>query len=552
MAAVAGSAAGRGFGAVPGTSGRGRAYREQRSETDITKPLQGCCDVVKHGRSPSFFQRETEFQSAALAVAGRDRSAVDHHGVLDDRKSEPRTAQFARAALVDAVEALEEVREVLLADADSVVGEEERALLGRVVQQTDVDVASPGVGRGVVREVAEDRGQQRGVAHDLDPLRDVDVHAQPLFGGFQRHFVGHLGDQVVQHDGLLPDQLARLVHARDGRDVGKQAAQAFGLRDTLFEELRTLAALHPGVGQQRFQIALNRRHGGFQLVVDVVRELFLDADLLLLLVQRQRMLAVAVGGRALQAGVETDDVVRNLAQFVVREGGDVVDALAAFGALCEFVQPRDVVPQPPRGEIPRDAHQQRDAQHEPEELAVGGEHLAQRHGVGHGRADDDLVAEHRRVEVVVMGALRVAADGVSGSVSQCVGDFGPVEVVGCGERVERVVEEDESGAVDDRHAQCLEGLVVRGDEGGGVGAFVQSVEHPQVEELQAGVEPLGLEVLLAAVLEEHEAPHERPREGQQQQEEPPVVGETTPQIHSHIRAGLRCACRRVRSCGAGG
>ena len=92
------------------------------------------------------------------------------------------------------------------------------------------------------------------------------------------------------------------------------------------------------------------------------------------------MFAVAVGGGPLQTGVEADDVVRDLAQFVVREGFEVVDPLAAFGAFGEVVQPGDVVPQPSGGEVSRNAHQQRDPEHEPEESAVGGQHLAQRHG----------------------------------------------------------------------------------------------------------------------------------------------------------------------------
>ena len=102
-----------------------------------------------------FAQGEGEFQSAALRVADRDRAAVHHHGVFDDRKPQPRAALLARAALVDTVEAFEDVRQVLLADADAVVGERDRALFGGVGKQPDEDVASAGLGRGVVREVAE-------------------------------------------------------------------------------------------------------------------------------------------------------------------------------------------------------------------------------------------------------------------------------------------------------------------------------------------------------------------------------------------------------------
>ena len=484
-----------------------------------------------------FAQCEAEFQSALAAVVHRDRAAVECHGVADDGQPEPRAAELARAALVNAVKALEQVGQVLLVDADAVVGKQDRALLVGVVLEPDEDVAPARVGRGVVREVAEDRGQQRGAPLDRHAVREVDVDAQPLFDGPQLHVGRDVGDQVVQHDGFAADQLAALVHARDGPHVRQQAAQPLGLRGALFEKVRAACGVEPGVGEQRLQVAADRRHGGLQLVVDVVGQLFLDADLLLLLVQGQGVFAVAVGGRLLQRGVEAHDVVRDVAQLVVREGLLDVDLFAALGPFGKFVQARDVVAEAPRGEVGRDAHQQRDGQHEPEKLAVGGEHLAQRHRIGDGRADDAALAAHGRVEVVAAGACRVAADRVAGAVVQRADDLGTVEMV-CGrERVERRVEEHAAREVDERDAQVAEGLVAAGDEGRRGDAFVEGVEHPQVEELQPGVEPLGLEALFAAVLEEDEAGRQHPREGDEQQEEPPVVGEPTPQSRSHSPAG---------------
>lgn len=116
-----------------------------------------------------------------------------------------------------------------------------------------------------------------------------------------------------------------------------------------FQEVRASLRVERQVGQQCFQIALNRRHGGLQLVVDVVGELFLDAYFLLFLVQREGVLAVAVGGGFLQTGVEADDVARYFAQFVVRKCREVVDPLAPLGPFGEFVQPGDVLAQAARG-----------------------------------------------------------------------------------------------------------------------------------------------------------------------------------------------------------
>ena len=286
-------------------------------------------------------------------------------------------------------------------------------------------------------------------------------------------------------------------------------------------------------------------------MVDVVGELFLDAYFLLFLVQREGVLAVAVGSGFLQTGVEADDVARYFAQFVVRKCREVVDPLAPLGPFGEFVQPGDVLAQAARGEIARHAHQQRHAQHEPEEFAVGGQDFTQRHGVGYGRTDDVAVAPHGRVEIVAVGAFGVAADGVPRPAGQRLGDLGAVKVVRAGQRVERIVENDVSRRVDQRHAHSFAGCAGAGDEGVGGRARIHGVEHPQVEKLQLRVEPLGLEVLFAPVLEKDETPHQRPRKDEQQQEQPPVVGKFMLQSRSHSPGALRCVPRKVRLYGAG-
>lgn len=189
---------------------------------------------------------------------------------------------------------------------------------------------------------------------------------------------------------------------------------------------------------------------------------------------------------------------------------EVVGPLAPLGPFGEFVQPGDVLAQAARGEVARHAHQQRHAQHEPEEFAVGGQYFAQRHGVGHGRTDDVVLAPHGRVEIVAVGAFGVAADGVTRTAGQRRGDLGAAEVVRAGQRVERIVEYDVSRRVDQRDPQFFAGRAGAGDEGVGRRACLHGVEHPQVEKLQLRVEPLGLEVLFAPVLEKDEAPHQRP------------------------------------------
>lgn len=471
------------------------------------------------------------------AVVRRDCAAVDGDGVADNRQAEPRAAHLARTPLVDAVEAFEDVGQVLLFDADAVVGEGDGARLLVVGQQADEDVASRGVGRGVVRQVAEDGGEQRGAAADFDRPREVAVDAQPAFGRQQLDVGRHLGDDVVEHDGLLADELAPLVHARDDGDIGEQLSEAARLGQALLEEGALPCGVDAGVGQQRLQVALDGRHGGLQLVVDVVGKLLLDADFLLLLVQHELVLAVAFGGRLLQLGVEADDVVRDVAQLVVGEGLALGDDLAALGPLGEVAQADDVVAQAARGEVARHAHQQRDAQHEPEKAPVGGQHLAQFEVVGERRADDEAVAPHGRVEVVSVGALREALERISRAVDERRAHLGTVEVVGQSGRVAARVVVDAPLVVENRQPQPREAAGIPGHERVGPHAGGQLVEQAEVEQLEPGVEPLDFEVLLAAVLVGDEAAHEHPRDAEQQQEEPPVVGEPTFRNRSHSPGG---------------
>ena len=122
----------------------------------------------------------------------------------------------------------------------------------------------------------------------------------------------------------------------------------------------------------------------------------------------------------------------------------------------------------------------------------------------------------------------MAADGVSRAVAECRPNLRTVEVVRAGKRVEGVVEQDVAITVDERYAQLLEGPLPARRKDPGVDAVVQGIEHPEIDQLQMGVQLLGLEVPLAAVLEEDETGDQRPEKDQQQQKQLPVVGESNP------------------------
>ena len=134
---------------------------------------------------------------------------MERDGVADDRQAEPRAAHLARTPFVDAVEPLEQGGQVLLRDADAVVGEQESIGVGRLVHKPDQNISSARIGGGVVGEVAENGFEQPGVAPDNNgPVAQLAMDAQPPFEGQQ----GDVGGDVAQEGPDLyrlgePDQL---------------------------------------------------------------------------------------------------------------------------------------------------------------------------------------------------------------------------------------------------------------------------------------------------------------------------------------------------------
>ena len=70
--------------------------------------------------------------------------------------------------------------------------------------------------------------------------------------------------------------------------------EPFGLGETLFEEGPLRRCVDMRIGDEGFEVAVDGTYGGFQLMVDIVGQLPLDADFFLLLVQCGGMFAVAL------------------------------------------------------------------------------------------------------------------------------------------------------------------------------------------------------------------------------------------------------------------
>ena len=79
-----------------------------------------------------FDKGEDELEAAGRAVVDRDCASHGVDGVFDDGEAEAGATDFARAAAVDAIEALEKVGQRLVGDAVTVVGKRETELCGRL------------------------------------------------------------------------------------------------------------------------------------------------------------------------------------------------------------------------------------------------------------------------------------------------------------------------------------------------------------------------------------------------------------------------------------
>ena len=447
-------------------------------------------------------------------------------GVPDDGQPQPRPSGLPRTAFVDPVEPFEEPRQVLFGHSAAVVVDRQRDRLVVRRDRADGDPAASRIGQRVVEQVAEDGCQQRGIARDAERFGDGVHDSDPPVLGRRGEIVAHLGDDLPQVDFALSDRFASVLHAGDQRHVVQQVRQTFAVGVAAGHEFVPSLRREVLVGHQRFEARAHRCHRGLEFVVNVVRELPFDPDPLLLRVQGEAMFAVAVGDGLLELCVEPYDVVGYVAQFVVRKGLGVEDALSAFGLFGEAVEPRDVESYPARGEIPQQAHRGRHSDHEPEESVVGAEQHPERYGIGYGRADDPVPAPARRIEIGLARAFAVPPDGVSRSVSESFGDLRPFEMVLRRQRIERIVVDDTPPQVDHADPQSLyrrQFAEVRH----GV-ALPDGLEQRFVEHLQADVQLLGLEPPFAVILERRETEHHRPQTGDQPQKQPAVVGRFTP------------------------
>ncbi len=243
--------------------------------------------------------------------------------VLHDGEAEAGAAGLARAAAIDAVEALRQPRDVLGSDADTGVLHRERRAFGPVAPEEAYFAALRGIAHGVGDEVAEGARELGFRAEDVDfgraaqrdrvasagqglgvgvkPLEQR-LHAHPLAGRRRRRFEHRERQQVlddpVHARGLLLHhaevvagalrvelQLAHRLEETDQdrerraqlvRDIGDEVAphglEALRLRDVAGEEQLLRCAVRNQL-QGKQAVAADRHAHGAPLAVPAARQI---------------------------------------------------------------------------------------------------------------------------------------------------------------------------------------------------------------------------------------------------------------------------------------
>ena len=183
--------------------------------------------------------------------------------VLDDRKPESRAAVRLAAALVHAVEPLEDVAEVRFRNADARIAHDERVIADAHRDRAVVAV----VADRVVHEVVDQFIQKRTVAADHRRSSDhLHCHAAHHRGAFQRFRA--LQSEVIEIDRLLRRLDVLLVQLGQRDDVGNERQHAVGLAPDALGKDRHVPILRHAVFDH-LRIAGDRGQRRLEFVRDV-------------------------------------------------------------------------------------------------------------------------------------------------------------------------------------------------------------------------------------------------------------------------------------------
>ncbi len=259
--------------------------------------------------------------------------------------------------------------------------------------------ALAGVGDGVVRQVAEDGVDHRGVAPELEVLGQVVDHRHLLQFEFEGHLVDDAAHQGREVHFLLFDR-ARTRDFVECRDVLHQGVEALRLRVAALQEVRHLLVGDVALGARvddGLQVAEHRGDGRLEFVGDVVAQFVFI--LVVLLFELQFCL-----------------------QFLV------VEFRLAHTA---------------RHVVEEDDQDERDEDGRVEVAVVARERLLQVRVVGEGAAHNAVAEASGRVEIVVAQRFRLAHHGVALARGKCLLELAArhvVDVLLSRHRVRRLIE----------------------------------------------------------------------------------------------------------------
>ena len=199
--------------------------------------------------------------------------------MFDDAEAQAGASVLARAAAVDAHEAVEEAREVLVGHALAGVVEVEIIVGGRVAGWLGVDFRGfvgfehdvhplAGIGDGVLQQVAEDAVEQFVVAlhgHGRQVVVERDGGSGGLVGKVGHGLVGH---RAGIHVGAR-EEVGALLQLVDDGHVLYEVRETEGLAVAAVEEVAAALVVDGLVGEEYLQVAADGTDGGLQLVGDV-------------------------------------------------------------------------------------------------------------------------------------------------------------------------------------------------------------------------------------------------------------------------------------------
>ena len=191
--------------------------------------------------------------------------------VLDDGQAESGSALIARSALVDPIEAFGEARQMLLRDANAVVRDAERDLVGGMGLGLEGDgPARVGVFDGVVDEVDEHASDAVRVAVGRgDLVGHVGVKRDVLFVGFELQRVLDFLEEGGEVELFLRHFHLPGLDFGDGREVAGQVFEPGDVVEDLLQKSPIHLLVVEGAVEEGFGKALRREDGRLEFVGDV-------------------------------------------------------------------------------------------------------------------------------------------------------------------------------------------------------------------------------------------------------------------------------------------